>query len=105
MNFIAGEWKAKPTRLTPPPSGRERGGSTGQLQVMTISLNTMTRSGSVVMNRTRYCRYWALGLEMVPPLVTVDQPDHVPSGAAVLPVRTSTIMLVPAGVIAVQFTV
>src|SRR5947209_3484822 len=57
------------------------------------------------MKRTRYCRYCELVPAIVPPLLTVDQPDQLASGTAMLPVRTSRIRLVPGGVIAVQLIV
>src|SRR5438067_1118785 len=41
---------------------------------------------------------------MVPPLLTIDQPDQVASGVAVLPLRVSIIMVLPAGTLAVQLT-
>src|SRR5262249_44595699 len=79
--------------------------SSDQLQVMLMSWNEAVWVGSLVLKITSYCKYWALGLAIVPPLATAAHADQLPSGVAVFPLRVSTVMLVPAGKEASQVAV
>ena len=76
--------------------------ATEDAQLTVSELSVGVTVVSVVERFARYCTYrWLPSALMSPPLATPTcQPVQVPSGVAVFPARTSTVIAVLAGVVA-----